>query len=204
MNPKNSSSQEPDDPLLHRMHREAMAERPAFSSELHHRILKGVRDEHLGIKSYPGFRPGYWPKIATAAAILITFGLTALWISRSYRSLVPNPSVRVAKSILPSLPQAQQLQTPSGVASFAASVNFGGILSASLWPLEIRITLPIPDVSPPSESVETQVAPSTVFPGSPERLLDGLQETTDSAQMALTDMVPPSMRAMAGLFMSEH
>ena len=70
MKPKNNPSFESDDPLVDRMYREAIAERPAFSTELHHRILKSVREERLDIRSHPRFEPQRRLKIAAAAAIL--------------------------------------------------------------------------------------------------------------------------------------
>jgi hypothetical protein len=42
-------------------------------------------------------------------------------------------------------------------------------------------------------------APSYDPPGSPEWLFARLQQPATSAQMALADMIPPDMRALAGL-----
>lgn len=192
------------DPLADRLGREAMAERPAFSPELHHRILKRVRGERLFVKSPQRFWPGRWPTIAAAAAILAVSGLIAFWIARSHSAPVPNPPASVVENVLPLPPKAQEPSISAAPASVAVSVNLGGVLSARLFPPEISVSLPTVSISLLSQPPEAQAAPSTTLPGSPDRLLESLLEPMSSAQVALIDVMSPIIRVLIGLLTFDH
>jgi hypothetical protein len=98
-------------------------------------------------------------------------------------------------NVIPAPNQTRQATAPP--APMAVSVNVGDILSASIWPPEVRINLPVLEVMPSAEPVEPQSASSS--PGPPEWALSRLQEPAGSAQSTLADLIPPSLRSLAGL-----
>jgi hypothetical protein len=186
------------DPLADRLRNEAMAGRPPFSRELHHRIMERVRGTDLALKLPRGI--GHARRLATAAAALIVaaLGLTALRIEHSHRASMRTHSMTMADHVPSPTPNAMQPAIPAAALPAFLTVDVGGVFSARFWPPEIIVSLPMAQSSPPhfSEQLPAQAAPAIGLPGSPEWLLARLQEQTNNAQAALADVIPPEVRVL--------
>ena len=197
MNNQNESS----DPLADRLRREAMAERPAFSPELHEQILRsfpssGAPGEGEGgglfgpfeLRSPPqpspgvpgegAWQPARFVRWSAAVAAIILLGLTLM---HSHHTTPTNPPVEIAKNI-PVTPSQPDF-------SIDSSIDVGGVLSAKLWPPEIAVSLPSTDAPTPSQ-------PAVASIDSSDSLLATLQNPTQSATSALVDAMPPSVRTL--------
>jgi hypothetical protein len=170
MNIHNDSSDDstPRDPLAERLHREALAERQPFSPELHSRILERIREVKPAINSPSVFSRTRWLAIAGAILASIAIGLSLL--AHSHRA--PAPIAQIVPPA-PSAPVITPLPT-SGTISLA----LGAQLSANLWPPQISITLP----STGEPSARTAEQPDSTIP-----------DPAESAQAALSDVVPPNI-----------
>jgi hypothetical protein len=180
------------DPLAEILGKEAMAERIPFSPELHHRILKQIREEAQ--KPLPSRRSWRSPSFAAAAAvILITSIGLATWMLRSkHRPMLQSSTTHLKKRESPQLPDSIDFR-----------VEAPGILSANLWPPEIRIDASVfaaPPQTPTSYNegyvkliVPPPQTPFIEFPASPEWLLAHLQAPTTSANEVLLDVIPPEL-----------
>ncbi len=160
----------PHDPLPDHLHREALAERPAFSEERHQLLLT-----HL---IAPKPTPATWFPRAAAALILTTTLIAAYTLSHH---TPPTPIVHITPTSLPPLPIASS--TPEIP---LVTVNFANILSLNVWPPFIN-------------SVLTTPAPQPDFPPTPsptpvDWLVDQLQQPSASANAALADLIPPNLR----------
>jgi hypothetical protein len=179
-----------EDTLRDRLYEEAMAERSPFSPELHQRIMHNIRNPLPAHESPRRIRVSGWLITAAAAICLSVGALSIIRLVASHHSSVSSPP-----ALMPDARQASIAATPT---SIPLTFNIGGIFSATLWPPELAVRLPISGGVhlPPAEQLP---APSYDPPGSPEWLFARLQQPETSAQMALADTIPPDMRAMAGL-----
>jgi hypothetical protein len=182
-----------EDTLRDQLHEEAMAERPPFSSEVHQRIMQRVRNSQSVSKSLPPMRPSRRLEVA-AAAICIAAGVLSLtWGVHSIHTRALNTVLKITGN-----PQPKPDLAAAPPTSIPLTLNIGGIFSARLWPPELSVRLPISGAGrlPPAQQLP---APSYDPPGSPEWLFARLEQPATSAQMALADMIPPDLRALAGL-----
>src|SRR5580700_11245895 len=101
------------DPLLERLRREALAERPPFSPELHGRILRSVR----GNGDAAGLKLAASSFFRVAAAVLLGAGLIALGAIYLRRSV---PETAVVKREPPPLASALRAD------SVFSSIDIGG------------------------------------------------------------------------------
>jgi hypothetical protein len=161
------------DALGQRLRREGMAERPAFSEELHRRILDGI-DGRL-VKRI------VWPRWVAAAAVLMLCGWAAIALRPVHHAtLTVGPT-----EIVGVVPQAA-VDVPAP----RITVEFGGIVSGQLWPPRITVNSQI------SEPVDAPVGPRL---GSPEWMLACFEEPARSAQAALADVAPANVGTLLGL-----
>ena len=176
----------PDDPLMDRLRREARAERPPFSAELHARIVREVKNgdaASLKLAASPFF--GGWLVFRVAAVVILGVGLTAIWEMHLRRGAAGN-SVVIDRT-----PKVERGGRPVAIFS---PIDIGGVVSARLFPPEVRIQLPVIGGAALPESEDSQAEPSSVF--------EPLDTPADSAARAIADMVPPSLRAMVRLAQS--
>jgi len=204
----------PNDPLMDRLHREALAERPPFSEALHSRIMQDAKDAKpfrllgaLGVLAVikifnrqdaksakklvqngdaASLKLAASPFLRIAALLLAPIGLIALWTICSRHIVSQNLAV--------SIREPEMRHTPRPVAIFDR-FDLGGVVSARLFPPEIQVQLPVIAV-PPSlpESQNSQAQTTSVF--------DSLDAPTNHAIQTIADMVPPSLRAMVKLAQS--
>jgi hypothetical protein len=197
---------DPRDPLAGRLRREAMAERPQFSEQLHERILRQIHEEPFPDGPEIAFAPvtssrNRWRWLATGAAAAAIAGLLAIspWLMRRHP-----PSSDETTTIARGIPLSRT-NPPLTAASFAAAehpVNIGGILYARLWPPGVTVRLPesINDALPAPQQAEVQSSNPTAPPGSPEWLLAAIEEPAQNeASSALSDAIPPEARVLIGM-----
>jgi hypothetical protein len=184
------------DPLADRLRSEAMAERPAFSRELHLRVLERVRETKLATEMPRGIGKGRWLAIAAAVLIVAAAGLTAFQITH----LQHLPGQTRSLPLGDQTPRSSALQPvlSNEVPSTFLAVGNAGVFSARLWPPEITLSLPIARSSAPPISEHSPATAEAVIslPGSPDWLLDKLQEQTSSVQSTLVELIPPQARAL--------
>jgi len=186
------SGQSGRDPLAERLRHEAMAERPEFSEQLHHRTLQDIRRERLaGDAARQSPRgPLIWRWLAplAAAAAIAAYVLTAPWLARSHRGIAPDAPGTIAENSAP--PATADL-----------SLNLGGIVYERLWPPGVTICLPtgLAGASPAAEPAAAQPAAPAAQPGSPDWLLATLDGPARNATAVLADLLPPEERFLIGL-----
>jgi hypothetical protein len=166
------------DPLAARLRREALAERPVFSSELHEQILERISQTSAAPQRAQISRRWLMPA-AVAAAILV--GLSLI---HSRPAAPTNPPLEIAKN-LPDAPAMPNF-------SMDSSVDLAGVVSAKLWPPEVAVSLPSTDATPPAPVAE---APAD----SSNSLLAAFQNPTQSATSAVVDAMPPSVRTLIAI-----
>ena len=180
MNQNNDSPDGQTDPLIEQLRQDALADRPAFSPELHQRILRHVRAAQP--RTQTAVR--YWSRIAAVAASL----LICLWVAHRPHRTIPagKPEVAQRVSIPTSMPQPMVSAGPF----IPSELHIKGLVSATLWPPEIQVELPInlavaqvPEPQPVAESA-----------GLPQVLLNALQQQTNDANAALSGVVPANLR----------
>jgi len=195
---------EPLDPLADSLRREAMAERPQFSPQLHQRILRQIHDQHLAADEESAITAprsvGRWQWLAAGAAAAIIMGFLAIspWLMRAHPTM-PSGSKTTVQTI--PQPPIQPQPTASSLAAAERPLNIGGVLYARLWPPGITVCLPesITGAPPVPERVTVQPADPTAPPGSPEWLLAAIEEPTQSAtSAALADVLPPEAQFLIG------
>jgi hypothetical protein len=187
---------EAPDALAERMRREAMEERPAFSMELHRRIVSAARGDRMRIGSRPVEAPR-WP--AVAAAALAACALAAFWATRWHRAPLANPPGTILSN------DARSGEPSPNVASL--TIDFGGIFTADVTPAGIAMSLPRMDQAPataPSATLRDGAGDGVrdgaiALPGSPQWLFEALAAPTGSGAAEFTDVLPAEMRAWVGL-----
>jgi hypothetical protein len=199
------------DPLANRLYRDAMAERPSFSPELHQRIVQRLRAERFASKSpSQSLKLGPWwlPRAAAVAAVLVVLVSVLPWVIHPHRPAANPPPVIIASNPPPSptaLPANWQLPSiPQPPANDALTISLGGVLSARLSASGVTIRLPATDASVasvPQRPVRERSSSSTALglPGSPQWMLARLEEPTISAKTALAGLVPPEVLILADL-----
>ncbi len=182
-----------NDPLRDRLRAGAIGERPLFSAEIQHRIMRRVRNSQSVIEPLPRIRPSRRLEVAAAAIFIAVGVLSVAWGIHSIHTRALNTVSKIAGNLQPK-PDIASVTSPS----FPLTLNIGGIFSARLWPPELAVRLPISGAGhlPPPEQLS---APPYDPPGSPEWLFARLQQPATSAQIALADTIPPEIRALAGL-----
>jgi hypothetical protein len=175
------------DPLRDRLRAEAMTERTPFSPQIHHDIMRRVRNPQPVGESSRRIGISRWI-IGVAAAICLSVGAFAIIRLVNFHRA---PSVKIAVNPPTAPSDARQ-------ASFPLTLNIGGVFSARFWPPELAIRLPI---AAQSQSPRPKQLPPPSYdpPGSPEWLFARIQQPATSAQMALADIIPPDMRALDSL-----
>jgi hypothetical protein len=163
------SGDEKCDPLADTLRRQAMAERPAFSEELHHRIMDSAKQ--------PSGLGGRRSLLAIAASVILAAGI---WAASQFMQSPP-PAVVVANVS----PNHAVAAVP---ASLDMSVDINGIVSAGFFPPQVHIDLPIPANSTEPESDDAPAA------NSPDYAIAGIQDPTSSAASALMDVMPQDFR----------
>lgn len=172
-----------DDSLEARLRREAADERPAFSRELHSRMMNQISAERSA-------RKWRWPALAAAAAIVL--GVTFYLLNEP---LTPE--------------RAEVVQTTEGISSEPLvipdlSVNVGGIISAQLWPPGVGLELPV-DLGGKATANESQSPAIQKEPqGAPDWILAQLDEPSNSAQAALASALPPEVRVLIAFATSQR
>ncbi len=195
---------EPRDPIADRLHREAMAERQPVSPALHRRILQHVYGEPLASQPRWNDRLWLWLPKAAAAALAAAVVWTGWSTLRSHRPSTPNVGPPMVENVLLSAPSVQQPPIAAAQRPVALSINVDGILLARVWPPQICICLPIAEILPSPQPLQTRSAPSISPPCSPQWLLAKLQEPTSSAQAAIVDLIPPNLLELAELVRFDH
>jgi hypothetical protein len=199
---------EPLDPLADSLRREAMAERPQFSPQLHQRILRQIHDQHLAadeesaITAPRSFGRGRWLAAGAAAAIIMGFLAISPWLMRAHPTM-PGGSKTTVQTI--PQPPIQPQSTTSSLAAAERPLNLGGILYARLLPPGVTVCLPESITGAPSapERVAAQPANPTAPPGSPEWLLAAIEEPAQRAATAASaDVIPPEARLLIELAQS--
>lgn len=176
----------PDDALADRLHLCAMAERPAFSAELHRRVTATLVRE--AISGGAGLRNKRWAR--TAAAVILAALIPLVWWS--LRSGRKHPSPRTIVRVEPSHHDGSA--PTDDTASVPGSVH---LISATLWPPALMVRLPISaSFKAPTPAVKDPPAatPPIELPGSPDWLLAALQQPEDRALSAVDQVVPPHLR----------
>jgi hypothetical protein len=168
------------DLLAERLHREGLAERPPFSPQLHRRIM---------LRAQAPSRPDFRRWLVAAAALL---AVTTWTVHRFMRPILPITIVQYT--------QRSNAEIASAAPDDNLSVNFAGLVSAGLFPPEIRISVPVASDSAEPEPADQSPAPSTATPGSPDWVMASLPDPATSAVSALVDVMPPNFQLALDLF----
>ena len=179
-------SREPHDAMARRLRAEALAHRPAFSPQLHDRILNHIHGQAAAKPPHMAFRARQIVRYAAAIAILAVV-LAASWRARPRRTSMPS-NVVVKKNVQPR-PQAPD------VSSTPPSLEFriAGVASGNLLPPRIEFQLPSLDLPRPDPQ---PTAINSTSADLPDRLLSGLRTPVASANESLTDVIPPNFRML--------
>jgi len=172
----------PNDALTDALRRQAMAERPAFSPELHERLVQSVHDERIAGSAPRPLRIGQW--YAAAAAVLIACGLAA-YVMRSQSVLPTIRSSPIVTNVTNPLP--------------APAADLGGIVTAQIWPPKLTVQLPSTEAGISLISQPRQAPPQQANNRAslPDMLFAMLQEPTTGANGALKDVMPPEISLLA-------
>jgi hypothetical protein len=126
------------------------------------------------------------PFFRIAAILLVAVGLIATSEIHLRRGTAQN---------LVGIQQAPKVQRGQQPIAIFSQIDIGSVVSARLFPPEVRIQLPVIVGSPAlPESQNSQAQFTSVF--------DSLDAPTNSATQTIADMVPPSLRAMVKLAQS--
>ncbi len=174
-----------DDPLRQHLRREAMAERPAFSQELHARILRhaNATQDRSPAPQRP-LRLGWLP-LAAAAMILIALGLAAAWLIKPKPAPAPPDVVVIAPKIDDDPPPlaATELHTVTA-RTLAWADDF------SRGDLRGDVTLKVPIHAPQLISLAPH-APTHTPKRPPARLL-----SIPTTQQVMDEMLPPEVKLL--------
>ncbi len=196
---------------MDRLHREALAERPPFSEELHSRIMRNAKErdraDFLGVlavittfnrqdakgpkkqevtnRDAASFKLAASPFLRIAAVLVVAVGLIATWEIHLRRGTGQDLVV------IERAPKVQREQRPIAIFS---PIDISGVVSARLFPPELRIQLPTIAGAKLPESQNFEAQSGSVF--------ESLDAPADSATQTIADMVPPSLRAMVKLAQS--
>jgi hypothetical protein len=182
----NPNDYQPTDPLAQRLSKEAQLEQPSFSPQLHYQILQRIQSDGSAID--PSRSRWFTFAQAAAAVVLITSIWFVSWMLRSHhRSIQPQP-ISISK----------QSELPGSLVSATLTVEIPGVLSANLWPPEIRFWPYIPRLDSLSAD-QLQPQPVSSIP-SPQWLIARLQAPSTSANEILADLAPPELRDVLDLF----
>ena len=184
------------DPLRDRLHEDAMAERPPFSAEIHRRPHAAVFVIRIQSLHRLGGKVAF--KGAAAAICFSAGALSIAWLVGDHGVPAPVAPAKIAGNPRQANQNTRQAAMAPPPNSIGLTLNIGDLISARLWPPEIAMRLPAFDagVPPRPAQVPSPQASSPEPPGSPEWLLDRLQEPARSAQAALAGMMPPDVHAL--------
>lgn len=172
------------DQLDTQLHDQAMAERPAFSTEIHDRIMRGIRSDAIHRRS------GWNPLLAIAAGILIFAAMISMrWLLPARPQVVAMKNVS-NESAPPPLPISPLPDQP-----IRLTLNLDGVLLLRISPLEVSMTSPI--FSSDADKMEQPGTQETSEPiGSPQWLLTRMQQPVTLAQATLADLLPPDVQRL--------
>jgi hypothetical protein len=176
-----------------KLHQAAMAERPAFSPEIHQRIMHGIgKAESHRQSSRTNLTP--W-LVGAAAMLLLSAGVTSVnWWIRSHRLGERTSTATTAgnRRTGAPIPTPAPAASPPSAQPIQLAINLGGVISARAWPPQVSIGSPTGAADVPApEQLPVQPIDSPL--GSPEWLLARLQQPASSARAALLGLMPPSL-----------
>jgi hypothetical protein len=174
-----------DDPLRQHLRREAMAERPAFSRELHEQILRHVQTAQDS-STLPQRRLSVrWLPLAAAAMILIALGFTAAWLIKPKPALSPPHLVVDVPNVddHPSPLAAAELHTATArTLAWADDFSRGDLRGV----VTLKVPLLPAQLVSPSHPVSSQM---TRRP--PRRLLN-----MPTTQQVMDEVLPPEVKLL--------
>jgi hypothetical protein len=188
----NMSNDNPNDELANRLRREAMAERPAFSHELHERILQQLDNEPQ--REGPSLSIKLALFAYAAGTIFIAAGLMFYWASQ--RNADPTKDIANIER-----PHSYPAPQSNGLDIASLNTQLTDLLSSNPWPDLISIPFPsASDDAVASPDIQSEPpAPPAHQQGLPEILIAMLQEPATHADGSLADLMPPQVRDLAGL-----
>jgi hypothetical protein len=185
----NSDTDVPRDPLADALRREAMQERPAFSADLHARMLHGVREPQRGLRMPRPLAFPRWIPVAAAATLFIAITVAASWVMRTRAtSKAALPIVSNQKSV----PANRVIAMADIHTATSRTIDLAGQFSRGAWPPPLTVRLPVARAGSAPAKQNRPV-------DSPKWVLADLTHPSAETQDRLNQAIPPEVKILLSI-----